>query len=317
MWGVLWVQQGQSFGRPDLPDSALASLSAGLESEVGTVLGGRRARELPQVVEQRLRELVTAAQRRPRGEYKDLLDQIAEKEQHLNEQQQQQRAMSETLVQLTDAEERLNRLDDGDQERIDQKKLSQARVQFGEAMRRESQIEAAHSQLQNLEGRLEQARRAQTERTSRSSELTDAKNKLCQEREGLWKLQKDLRVLSDPLEQLRKEVEKAEAAVRTEEQSEVKWRFTLDVITRTSELRDLLQRQKDVAAAQQRLDDAQSRARQILVTDESLRRIRLAADTANQAAAHLSVSATRISFEVPGDRLAGIGGRRHSACQST
>ena len=40
MWGVLWVQQGQSFGRPDLPDSALASLSAGLESEVGAVLGG-------------------------------------------------------------------------------------------------------------------------------------------------------------------------------------------------------------------------------------------------------------------------------------
>ena len=25
MWGVLWVLQGQSFGRPDLPDSALAS----------------------------------------------------------------------------------------------------------------------------------------------------------------------------------------------------------------------------------------------------------------------------------------------------
>ena len=48
MWGVLWVLQGQSFGRPDLPDSALASLSAGLESEVGTVLGGRRGRELPQ-----------------------------------------------------------------------------------------------------------------------------------------------------------------------------------------------------------------------------------------------------------------------------
>ena len=55
MWGVLWVQQGQSFGRLDLPDSALASLSAGLESEVGMVLGGRRGRELPQVIEQRRR----------------------------------------------------------------------------------------------------------------------------------------------------------------------------------------------------------------------------------------------------------------------
>ena len=306
MWGVLWVQQGQSFGSPDLPDSALASLSAGLESEVGVVLGGRRARELPLLIERSLGELVTAARRQPRGEYKASLDQVAEKEQLLSEQQQQQRAMAETLEQLELAETRLKRLDDGDQERIDQKKLSQARVQIGEAMRRESQIEAAHSQLQNLEGRLEQARRVQTERTSRSSELTDAKKKLCQEREGLRKLQKDLRVLSDPLEQLRKEVEKAEAAVRTEEQSEAKLRFTLDVITRTSELRDLLQRQKDVAAAQQRLDDAQSRARQILVTDESLRRIRLAADTANQAAAQISVSATRISFEIPDDRLAGI-----------
>ena len=75
MWGALWVQQGQSFGRPDLPDSALASLSAGLESEVGMVLGGRRGRELPQVIEQRRGELVTAARRQPRGEYKDTLDQ--------------------------------------------------------------------------------------------------------------------------------------------------------------------------------------------------------------------------------------------------
>ena len=36
---MLWVQQGKSFGRPDLPDSALATLSDGLESEVGTVSG--------------------------------------------------------------------------------------------------------------------------------------------------------------------------------------------------------------------------------------------------------------------------------------
>ena len=160
--------------------------------------------------------------------------------------------------------------------------------------------------MQNLEGQLEQARRVQTERTSRRSELNDSKKKLCQESEGLRKLQEDLRAISAPLEQLRKEVGKAELSVSAEEQSEASCRFTLDVITRSSELRDLLQRQKDVAAAQQRLDDAQSRARQILVTDESLRRIRLAADTANQAAAQLSVSATRISFEIPGDRLAGI-----------
>ena len=83
MWGVLWVQQGQSFGRPDLPESALASLSAGLESEVGMVLGGRRGRELPQVIEQLRGELVTAVQRRPRGQYRDTLDSVSELEQRL------------------------------------------------------------------------------------------------------------------------------------------------------------------------------------------------------------------------------------------
>ena len=116
MWGVLWVQQGQSFGRPHLPHSALASLSAGLESEVGTVLGGRRGRELPQVIEQQRGELVTAAQRRPRGLYKETLDNLSELEKRLSEQQQQQQQMSETLEQLAATEARLKRLEDGSQD---------------------------------------------------------------------------------------------------------------------------------------------------------------------------------------------------------
>ena len=48
MWNVLWVQQGQSFGALDLPESARSNLHSALESEVGTVLGGRRGRALPQ-----------------------------------------------------------------------------------------------------------------------------------------------------------------------------------------------------------------------------------------------------------------------------
>lgn len=41
MWSVLWVQQGQSFGALDLPDSARSNLHGALESEVGEVLGGQ------------------------------------------------------------------------------------------------------------------------------------------------------------------------------------------------------------------------------------------------------------------------------------
>ena len=306
MWGVLWVQQGQSFGSPDLPDSALASLSAGLESEVGSVLGGRRGRELPQVIEQRRGELVTAARRQPRGEYKDTLEHVSELEQRLTEHQQQQLEMSDTLEQLAAAEERLRRLDDGSQDRTDQEELTQAQAQLGEVMRHGLQLAASRSELQNRKGQMEQAQRAQSERASRREELITDQEKLGQESTRSEELQQHERESLAALDELRKAVINAEAAVEAAMQSEENWRRILERITRTAELSDLLRRQSDVDAAQERLADGQRQAEQIHVTDESLQRIRQAADIADQANAQLSVAATRISFDIPTDRLAGI-----------
>ena len=75
MWNVLWVQQGQSFGALDLPDSARSNLHSALELEVGEVLGGKRGRALPQSLEKQLLELVTATGL-PRGAYKKLIDEV-------------------------------------------------------------------------------------------------------------------------------------------------------------------------------------------------------------------------------------------------
>ena len=306
MWGVLWVQQGKSFGRPDLPDSARASLSTALESEVGAVLGGRRGGELPRVIEQRRGELVTTARHQPRGEYKDARDQIGELERRLSEQQQQQREMSDTLKQLADAEAGLKRLDDGNQDQVVQEELNQARDQLGEVTRRELQLEAAHSELQNRLGQLEQAQRAQNERTSLRDQLADRQKQLHLDRGRLQELQQRERESSAPLEELRQTVDNVEAAVEAAEQTEVSWRYTLDLITHSAELNDLVRLQNDVADAQQRLGAAQRQAEQIQVTDESLERIRLAANVADQATAQISVAATRISFDILSDRLGGI-----------
>ena len=306
MWGVLWVQQGQSFGRPDLSDSALASLSAGLESEVGTVLGGRRGRELPQVIEQQRGVLVTARRRQPRGEYKDTLEHVSELEQRLVGQHQQQLEISETLEQLAEEEARLTRLEDGGQDRIDQEELTQAQEQLGEVMRHDLQLEAARSELQNRQGQLEQAQRAQSERTSRREELKTDQEQLRQETERLGELQQRERESLVALDELRQAATKAEAAAESAMQSETSLRGILDRISRSTELSDLLRRQSDVEAAQERLADAQSQAAQIQVTDESLQRIRQAAEIADKANAQLRVAATRISFEIPGDRLAGF-----------
>ena len=306
MWGVLWVQQGQSFGRPDLPDSALASLSAGLESEVGTVLGGRRGRELPQVIEQRRGELVTAARRQPRGEYKDTLDHVSEVEHRLTEQQQQQLEISETLEQLAAAEARLIRLEDGSQDRIDQEELTEAQDRLGEVMRHDLQLESAHSELRIREGHLEQAQNAQSERASRRAELKTDQEQLRQESGRLEELQEREQESLAALGELRQAATNAEAAVEAAMQSESYWRRTLDRIARSAELSDLLRRQDDVEAAQKRLAAAERQAEQIRVTDESIQRIRQVAEIADQASARLRVAATRISFDIPSDRLAGI-----------
>ena len=306
MWGVLWVQQGQSFGRPKLPDSALASLSAGLESEVGAVLGGRRGREIPQIIEQQLGELITEARQQPRGRYKAALDRIEDQARRLSEKQQLQREMAETLEQLATAETRVERLDDDNQDRDDQCELEKARVRLNDVMRSEAELEAAQSELQNRQGQLNHARRAQSERADHRSELADAQEQLRQKRKRFEELRQQEHESSAPLEELRQAVDRAETAVEAAEESEARCRLSLDLISRSTELSDLVRRQNDVAAVQQRLDKTQRKADQIQVTNDSLQRIREAAQAVDQAKARLSVATTRIEFDIPGDRLSGI-----------
>ncbi len=306
MWGVLWVSQGQSFDRPNLPGSALESLSAGLESEVGTVLGGRRGRELPQAIERRREELVSGARRRPRGEYRDTLERVSELEKRLIEQQHQHQEMSETLEKLASAEERLTRLEDSSQDRVDHEELSTAREQLDEVMRLDLQLEAARSELRNLQGQHEQAQRTQSERASRREELMSEQEKLREDSERLEELQQLEQESLTDLNERRRAVTTAGGLVESAMQSEATWRGILDRISSSEELSTLLRRQSDIDDAQKRLADARIGAERIQVTDESLESLRKATEVADQATARLSVAATRIRFDIPGDRLAGI-----------
>ena len=306
MWGVLWVQQGQSFSSPNLSGSALETLSAGLESEVDSVLGGRRGRELPLVIEKLRDELITGTRRRPRGAYKEVCDRIDGLQLRLSEQQQKQQEMSETLDKLEVTEERLRRQEAGNEDRVDQEELDIAALQLDDLMRRELELQAAHSELQRREIRLEQIRGVEDERKSRRADLTIASEQLQEQRKLLEALQQQEHELSAPLEELRQALDRAATAIEVAEQAEAQWSSTLEIILRSGELTDLLQYQSDIVDVQKRLNDAQIQAEQIQVTDESLQRIRLAANAADQAGSKLSVAATHIRLEIPGNRLAGI-----------
>ena len=115
--------------------------------------------------------------------------------------------MSDTLEQLAEAEAGLKRLDDGNQDQAVQEELNQARDQLGELTRRELQLEAAHSELQNRLGQLEQAQRAQNERTSLRDQLADRQKQLHLDRGRLQELQQRERESSAPLEELRQTVD--------------------------------------------------------------------------------------------------------------
>ena len=306
MWGVLWVQQGQSFSTPNLSGSALETLSAGLESEVGSVLGGRRGRELPLVIEHKRGELITGTRRLPRGAYKEVCDLIDDLQQRLSDQQQKQQEMSETLAKLEVTEERLRRQEAGNEDRVDQEDLDSAAHQLDDLMRRGLELQAANSELRRCEVRLEQTSRAESERKTRRADLTVAEEELQKQKELLEGLQQHEDELSAPLGGLRQALDRAATAIEVADQAEGQWSLNLEIITRSGELNDLLQHLSDVADVQKRLGDAQDQAERIQVTDKSLQRIRLATNAADQASSKLSVAATRIRLDIPGDRLTGI-----------
>jgi uncharacterized protein YhaN len=64
-YGVLWVEQGQSFNVPEPSEGAANALNDVIQQEVGTLVGGERARSLLAMVKEELSRLVTDT-RRPR-----------------------------------------------------------------------------------------------------------------------------------------------------------------------------------------------------------------------------------------------------------
>ena len=160
MWNVLWVQQGQSFRALDLPESARSSLHSALESEVGAVLGGRRGRALPQAIEKQLSELITGTTNKPRGAYKELIDRVETVRQELDDLRARRQDLTQTLNDLEDAQETLERLSTGDRDQADQKELDEARQRHGQLAELEARIEAASTELELRKRTLEQAEQA-------------------------------------------------------------------------------------------------------------------------------------------------------------
>ena len=305
MWNVLWVQQGHSFGALDLPESARSNLHNALESEVGTVLGGRRGRALPQAIEKQLGELVTSGGK-PRGSYKALIDNTETLKSELEDLQSRRADLSKTLDQLEESQETLARLSAGDRDEADHKELSDVRKRHGLLAELEARIEAAASDLTLKQRNLEQAEQARAER-SRLRETITSETELVETAHKRWdevrQLEKDARTR---LDELRAAVRDAEAAVTAADETVSLQRRILGAVERQSRILELEGRCEKAQAAEKRLREAQQAAAAILVTDEAIADIRRAAKGMESIESRLSAAATRIIFDMAVPGLSGI-----------
>ena len=302
MWNVLWVQQGQSFGALELPDSARSNLHSALESEVGEVLGGRRGQGLIDTVRKQLSGFLTS-NGNPRGSYKQRIEEVGERRSELETLQGRRSDLSQTLDQLEAAQEKLARLSLGAQDQEDKEALDRARRRLSELAKLESSIEAATTDVELKKRKLEQAEAAIAERgalrdqiKSEEAAVQAAKKKLDEVRQAEQELKKQV-------ESLRNDSKQAEEVVAEGDKAVSMARRVLTAVQRRDRIRGFQERYKKAQVAEAKQRDAQQGAMAIFVTNERIEHIRDAMRQLEMSRSRLAAAATIIAFDMPYDRL--------------
>ena len=306
MWNVLWVQQGRSFGALDLPNSARSSLHNALESEVGTVLGGRRGRALPKAIESQLGELITSTTKRPRGAYKELIERVDTLRQELSTLQARRQDLTQTLMDLEETQENLQRLSTGDRDRADLKELNEARQHHGRLAELEARIEAACTDRELRKLTLEQAEEAAEARKQLKADVKAEKEALEAAGLQLAEAREQEEEARSKVDELRDGVRQLAATVTEADQAESRHRRVLSAVERRARLLDLEGRYEKAQAAEKLQREAQQAAAAILVTDEAIQEIRMAAQGQESLRSRLNATATLISFDITENGLSGI-----------
>ena len=312
MWSVLWVEQGKSFGSINLSDKARTTLHSSLESEVGNVLGGRRARQLPQVIRKRLEELITRGSigsnkiPRPTGDYKSRIEQSEKLEAELNELHERRRSLSEVLDNLESAENRYKKLSSTEVEQKDKEELADAKAKHSELAKLEANLEAAASELESRKNRLLLAERDLRERTELKNSIKTTGKSVKRNAEALSEIEQQEQEMSARVEDLRVAVREAEGAVFAADEEVALKRRIVALARRDSDLQAMRNRHEKALDAEKRKREAQQKADVILIDDNSIQAIRTMAKEHEEISNKLHAVATQIDFDIESDRFSAI-----------
>lgn len=303
IWNVLWVQQGDSFGLIDMPDSARSSLHGALDAQVGTVLGGKRGRELPRAIQNRLNEQITPSTGRPRGEYKTLGERAGALEEELNQLKERRRELSEDLENLEEVQTKLKRIDSGENDQKDEEDLKSSRQRRDELKTLESEIEKAELDRTLMQTRLHTAQRRVDEREKLRSSISEREESLSELNACVEQLTDEESAAKESLERALSDVRQAEKLLERLDESEFRQRRISAAVERHGQLQEWEDRFSKAEKAEKSQREFERAAAEILVTEEALDAIRKAERQVESAASRLNAAATRIDFELESQTL--------------
>lgn len=305
MWNLFWVEQGKSFTPVDVSEGARSGLQSVLESQVNTVLGGRRGRELLHLFTKQLNAYLTPTGRET-GEFKQLSARIDAVQDEIEDLDTRRISLLRDLERLETCQQSLKRLEEDESNKLEEQELEQFKSRYEKLHQIELKIEAARGEL----GQTKEQHSSLQKELQVLLDFTKELNKACAELGTLEAELKDsnsqeLELLSkinemrSTVDGLKNQVVEAEKIVKIKKD-------IFSLAQQWSKCTNLEKRLELAASAQRRREESLKAANKILVSDQILRQIEEVNSELESAQATITANATEILFELKEGGAEGI-----------
>ena len=309
-YGMLWVQQGRSFEMPKPSEAAASVLNSVIQQEVGTLVGGERARAVLAALDGELEKLVTGSTRKPRAN--GPLDMAQKDSARLRDEHM---AAERRLAELNGKIDDLARLRADLKSAADAATLQTFRGELAEAERKLAEAQKAGEEIKRLAGEERQAHAWAEAQQEKVKALRERAAAIDAHRMRL----KELAIALTPLDAEEASLQQSLDEARAEKQALETEAEKLDA--REAELQRLaavlakLAAREAMAARLDRLRDFRARAAQneaalkaATVNDAALRALEALEQEEANSRARLEAGAARLAIESRGGTAVQING---------
>ena len=297
IWGLLWLEQGQSFARPELSETGRDAIRECLENEVGVIAGGERGTRILAAVETAMKSFVDG-RGKPTSGWKGLLEKIAELQDSLLEARDTRKHLTEDLEHLEAfRSERQLLATDGEDRRLDDE-LAQLGKDVDESKLFEARLGEAKATLTLKESGRDAAEKELADRQRLEKEITAADSEAEEARLTLGEARKktiELRGRKDAESQEERRLGERLVTVREGETQIGQRRKLFECRNTLSGLQEALEKAQ---AATAKADAVEARAHGINVTPAALQDLKQLEGALAKAQADRDALATRVLFSL-------------------